>query len=92
MSGMTLRIEMLSGEVHEAPVTYGVACRWEDHHPQLSVGQFLENMKFKALAWMAWDAVRTSGVTVELFPKWVEKVADITFVPKAETKLEGPQT
>ena len=46
MIGMTLRVEMLDGETHEAPITYGVACRWEDHHPQLSVGQFLENMKF----------------------------------------------
>lgn len=92
MIGMTLRVEMLDGETYEAPITYGVACRWEDHHPQLSVGQFLEDMKFKALAWMAWDAVRTSGVTVELFPKWIEKVGDITFVPKEKPKQDEQST
>ena len=57
MIGMTLRVEMLNGETHEAPVTYGVASRWEDQHPQTSVSKFLEDMKFKQLAWLAWDAL-----------------------------------
>lgn len=88
---MTLKVEMLDGQTHEAPITYGVACRWEDQHPQLTVQQFLENIKFKALAWLAWDAVRTSGVVVELFSKWVETIEDITFIPKDKTKqVEQP--
>jgi hypothetical protein len=33
MIGMTLKVEMADGETFEAPITYGVACRWEDHHP-----------------------------------------------------------
>jgi hypothetical protein len=49
-------------------------------------------MKFKALAWLAWDAVRSSGVVVELFPKWVEKVGDITFVPKEKPKQDAQST
>jgi hypothetical protein len=49
-------------------------------------------MKFKALAWLAWDAVRSSGVIVELFPKWVEKVGDITFVPKEKSKQDAQST
>jgi len=81
---------MLSGEIHEAPVTYGVAARWEDQHPLTSVSKFLEDMKFKQLAWLAWDAVRSSGVVVEVFTKWLDKVGDITFIPKAEGKSEGP--
>lgn len=92
MIGMTLKVEMLDGQIFEAPITYGVACRWEDNHPQLSVGQFLEDMKFKALAWLAWDAVRTSGVVVDLFSIWVELVGDITFVPKDKKKQGGRQT
>lgn len=92
MIGMTLKVEMLDGQVHEAPITYGVACRWEDHHPQLSVGRFLEDMKFKPLAWLAWDAIRTSGVVVELFPKWIEKVGDIQFVPKEKPQQAALQT
>ena len=92
MIGMTLKVEMLNGETHEAPVTYGVASRWEDQHPQTSVSKFLEDMKFKQLAWLAWDAVRSSGVVVEVFSKWLDKVGDITFIPKAEGKSEGPPT
>lgn len=90
MIGMTLRVEMLNGETHEAPVTYGVASRWEDQHPQTSVSKFLDDMKFKQLAWLAWDALRSSGVIVEVFSKWLDKVGDITFIPKAEGKSEGP--
>jgi hypothetical protein len=88
MIGMTLRVEMADGETFEAPITYGVACRWEDHHPTLSVGRFLEDMKFKPLAWLAWDALRTKKIVVPLFSTWVENVMDITFVPKAK---QGPQ-
>jgi hypothetical protein len=92
MIGMTLKVEMLSGEIHEAPVTYGVAARWEDQHPLTSVSKFLDDMKFKQLAWLAWDAVRSSGVVVEVFSKWLDKVGDITFIPKAEAKSEGRPT
>ena len=87
---MTLKVEMLTGEIYEAPVTYGVAARWEDQHPLTSVSKFLDDMKFKQLAWLAWDAVRSSGVVVEVFSKWLDKVGDITFIPKAEGKSEGP--
>ena len=88
--GIVLKVKMHTGETYEVPVTLGVACRWEDQHPHLSVGDFLENIKFKALAWMGWDAVRTSGIPVEQFVKWLETVEDVSFVPKAEGKSEGP--
>jgi hypothetical protein len=45
-------------------------------------------MKFKPLAWLAWDALRTKKIVVPLFSTWVENVMDITFVPKAK---QGPQ-
>jgi hypothetical protein len=92
MIGMTLRVTMLDGEEHEAPVTYGVASRWEDQHPQTSVSKFLEDMKFKQLAWLAWDALRTKKITVKVFPQFLDEVEDITSIPKAEAKSEGPPT
>jgi hypothetical protein len=49
-------------------------------------------MKFKALAWLAWDAVRSNGVTVEVFPKWLNLVGDITFVPKEKPKQDAQST
>jgi hypothetical protein len=91
MIGMTLRVEMADGETFEAPITYGVACRWEDPHPTLSVGRFLEDMKFKPLAWLAWDALRTKKIVVPLFSTWVENVMDITFLPKAKAGQQDEQ-
>ncbi len=90
MIGMTLKVEMFDGSTHEAPVTYGVASRWEDQHPNTSIAKFLDDMKYKQLAWLAWDAVRSSGVVVEVFSKWLDKVGDITFIPQAEGWLERP--
>ena len=92
MLNFSLNVEMVSGETHEAVVTFGVASRWEDQHPDTSFANFLDDIKYKQLAWLAWDAVRSSGVVVELFSKWLDKVADINIIPKGETKLEGPQT
>ena len=77
MIGMTLKVEMLNGETHEAPVTYGVASRWEDQHPQTSVSKFLEDMKFKQLAWLAWDALRTKKITVKVFPQFLDEVGEL---------------
>lgn len=90
---MTLKVEMLNGDTHEAPVTYGVASRWEDQHPQTSVSKFLEDMKFKQLAWLAWDALRTQKITVKVFPQFLDEVGDITFIPKDKTNEQAePQT
>jgi len=52
----------------------------------------LEDMKFKQLAWLAWDALRTKKITVKVFGQFLDEVGDITFIPKAESKSEGPPT
>ena len=82
MIGMTIRVEMLDGQVHEAPVTYGVACRWEDHHPTLSWSSFLEDPKFKAMGYLAYEAIKAAGVPVKLFTPWLDTVAEVRFIPK----------
>ena len=33
MIGMDLKVTMDDGSEHIAPITYAVACAWEDHHP-----------------------------------------------------------
>jgi hypothetical protein len=91
MIGMTLKVEMLDGEVHEAPVTYGVACRWEDAHTSTSISKFLEDMKFKQLAWLAWDALKTKKIVVKPFPGFLDEIAEITFIPK-EKAQDTPKT
>ena len=92
MIGMTLRVEMLDGELRMMVLPPARDAISDGGLMYFSVGQFLEDMKFKALAWLAWDSVRSSGVIVELFPKWVEKVGDITFVPKEKPKQDAQST
>lgn len=82
MIGMTIQVVMNDGEIHEAPVTFAVACRWEDHHPNLSWSKFLEDVKFKPMAYLAWEAVKAAGVPVKLFTPWLDTVAEVKFIPK----------
>jgi hypothetical protein len=92
MIGMTIQVEMNDGEVHEVPVTYGVACKWEDHHPTLSWSSFLEDPKFKPMAYLAWEAVKAAGIPVKLFTPWLDTIAGVKFIPKdrAEKQDKSP--
>lgn len=82
MIGMDLKVVMADGAEHIAPITYGVACRWEDHHPGLSAQAFLRELKFKPFAYLAYEALRTAKITVKAWPGFIDTVADIEFVPK----------
>ena len=33
MIGTDLKVTLSDGSEHTVPVTYSVACAWEDHHP-----------------------------------------------------------
>ena len=82
MIGMDLKITMLDGAEQQVPITYAVACAWEDHHPGVSVGTFLKDPKFKQLAYLAYEALRKNKVTVKVWPNFIETIADVEFVPK----------
>ena len=82
MIGMDLKVVMVDGAEHTAPITYGVACAWEDHHPGVSITSFLQDPKFKQLAYLAYEAMRKAKITVKVWPQFIETVADVEFVPK----------
>ena len=82
MIGMDLKVTLIDGAEHTAPITYAVACAWEDQHPGVSVGTFLKDPKFKQLAYLAYEALRKSKITVKVWPQFIETVADVEFVPK----------
>jgi len=82
MIGLTLKVEMTDGTSHDVPVTYKVACAWEDHHPQLSWAKFLEDVKFKPLAYLAWEACRAAGVPTKPFGGFLDALGTVNIVPK----------
>jgi hypothetical protein len=82
MIGMDLKVTMTDGAEHTAPITYAVACAWEDHHPGVSVGTFLKDPKFKQLAYLAYEALRKDKVTVKVWPQFIDTITDVEFIPK----------
>lgn len=84
MIGMNLKVEMADGTSHVVPVTYKVACAWEDHHPQLSWQRFLEDLRFKPLAYLAWEACRAAGVPTKPFGGFLDNLGEVSIVPKEQ--------
>ena len=84
MIGMDLKVSMIDGAEHTAPITYAVACAWEDHHPGTSVQQFLKDPKFKQLAYLGYEALRKNKITVKVWPQFIDTIADVEFVPKGQ--------
>lgn len=82
MIGMDLKVTLSDGAEYTAPITYAVACAWEDQHPSVSVGTFLKDPRFKQLAYLAYETLRKSKITVKVWPQFIETVADVEFVPK----------
>jgi hypothetical protein len=90
MIGMDLKVTMLDGAEHTAPITYAVACDWEDHHPGTSVQQFLQDPKFKQLAYLGYETLRKAKITVKVWPQFIDTISDIELVPKG--RQEQPDT
>ena len=90
MIGMDLKVIMADGAEHTAPITYAVACAWEDHHPGTSVQQFLQDPKFKQLAYLGYEALRKAKITVKVWPQFIETLADVEFIPKERKEQPEP--
>ena len=82
MIGMDLKVTMTDGAEHTAPITYAVACAWEDHHPGVSVGTFLKDPKFKQLAYLAYETLRKDKITVKVWPQFIDTITDVEVIPK----------
>jgi hypothetical protein len=82
MIGMDLHVVMVDGTEHTVPITYRVAVDWEDSNPGLSPGKFLQDVRFKPLASLAWHALKRAGITVKPFTGFIDELEDASFVPK----------
>ena len=93
MIGMDLKVTLSDGAEHTAPITYAVACAWEDQHPGVSVGTFLKDPKFKQLAYLAYETLRKSKITVKVWPQFIDTLEDVQFIPKErQEKDQQPST
>ena len=90
MIGTELKITLADGAEHTVPVSYSVACAWEDHHPGQAMEAMIRDVKFKQIAYLAYEALRKSGITVKVWPQFIDTLQDVDFVPKARTKKDKP--
>ena len=90
MIGTNLKITLADGGEHVVPVTYAVACAWEDHHPGQAMEAMIRDVKFKQIAYLAYQALQKSDIKVKVWPQFIETLGDVDFVPKARTKKDTP--
>lgn len=90
MIGTNLKITLADGAEHTVPVTYAVACAWEDHHPGQAMEAMIRDVKFKQIAYLAYQALQKSDIKVKVWPQFIETLGDVDFVPKARTKKDTP--
>lgn len=84
MIGMNLKVVLTDDTEHIVPITYAVACAWEDHHPGHAAEAMFNPVKFKQVNYLAYEACRKAGIVVKVWPNFIEQVKDISIVPKDE--------
>ena len=82
MIGMDLKVVFNDDSEHVVPITYSVACAWEDHHPGQAAETMFSPVKFKQVNYLAYEACRKANVVVKPWPQFIDTVKDITLVPK----------
>jgi hypothetical protein len=92
MIGWSLKITLDDGTEHEVAVTYAVACAWEDHHPGQSMETMVKEVKFKQIAYLAYQACLKAQVKVKAWPNFIDQLGDVDFIPKARTKDKQPDS
>ena len=90
MIGTELKVTLADGAEHTVPVSYSVACAWEDHHPGQAMEAMVRDVKFKQIAYLAYEALRKGGVTVKIWPQFIDTLGDVDFIPKARKKDKQP--
>ena len=92
MIGTNLHITLQDGGEHTVPVTYAVACAWEDHHPGQAMEAMIRDVKFKQIAYLAYQACLKAKVAIKAWPTFVDQLGDVDFIPKAKTKDKQPDS
>jgi hypothetical protein len=92
MIGWNLKITLDDDHEHEVPVTYAVACAWEDHHPGQAMETMVKEVKFKQIAYLAYQACLKAKVPCKAWPSFIDQLGDVDFIPKGKTKDKQPDS
>ena len=90
MIGTDLKVTLSDGSEHTVTISYSVACAWEDLHPGQAMEAMVRDVKFKQIAYLAYEALRKGGITVKVWPQFIETLGDVDFIPKARKKDKQP--
>ena len=90
MIGTDLRVTLSDGSEHTVTVSYSVACAWDDQHPGQAMETMVRDVKFKQIAYLAYEALRKGGITVKVWPQFIDTLGDVDFIPKARKKDKQP--
>jgi hypothetical protein len=86
MIGLQVDLELVDGTKHLLDVTWGVAYRWQQAHPNTTISEAAERGRLDEMLDLAWEAAKTSGLNPKPIHQWVDEVREVKFVsPKAST-------
>ena len=86
MIGLVIDLELVDGSKHALDVTWGVAYRWQQSHPNTSIVEAAEKNKLDEMLDLAWEAARTHGLNPGPMHEWVDKIKEVKFAsPKGPT-------
>lgn len=78
MIGLKLDLELKNGEKHTVDVSWGVAYRWQQTHPDNSLDELSNDFDPRLIGDLAWEAAKTAGLTTEPVHRWIDTVDSIT--------------
>lgn len=86
MIGLIVEIETVQNQTHSLEVTWGVAYRWQQSHPNTTMERFVEERRIDEMLDLAWECAKTHGLTPAPIHQWVDTIKTVKFVaPKDST-------
>lgn len=87
MIGLRLAITT-AGETQTLNITPRTAVAFERHFKTGLAKAFGQEQRLEHLYWLAWEALRASGVSVKPFDTWLESVDKVEFTNEGSGPLE----
>lgn len=86
MIGLQIDLELADGSKHLLDITWGVAYRWQQSHPNTTIIKAFEENRVDEMLDVAWEAAKTHGLNPKPMHQWVDEIREVKFVsPKAST-------
>lgn len=90
--GTTYRITLTDGTTYEAVVTPRAVFNFETKFNIGVVKAITDHGRFTHVYYMAWEAMKTSGLVVKPFEQWLDTVKNVEIVKEAPDPLDPAAT